>query len=122
MSRDVDVDASAAWSVLIDTRRWPDWGPTVAGVEAAPLPLQLGTTGRVRTAVGVWLDFEVTEFVPGRSWSWKVAGIHATDHRVETLGPGRCRIAMSAPWAAAPYLAVCAIALRRIGELAHHTS
>ncbi|MFN3216539.1 MAG: hypothetical protein ACE367_08600 [Acidimicrobiales bacterium] len=49
--------------------------------------------------------------------SWKVAGVPATSHAVEALGDDRCRAGFGVPVAAAPYLAVCALALRRIERI-----
>lgn len=79
--------------------------------------LRLGTRGRVRTAAGVSLPFEVIVFEEGRRWAWKVAGVPATDHRVDPT-PGGCTITFGVPWWAPAYLTVCAIALRRIEKLA----
>jgi hypothetical protein len=43
-----------------------------------------------------------------------VAGIPATGHRVEPLGPERCRVVFEVPLLAAPYLAVCRVAALKI--------
>ena len=83
----------------------------------AATELALGTRGTVETAVGVRLPFTITEFTPGRRWSWTVAGIAATGHQV-TAAPGGCRVRFEVPWWAAPYLAVCSVALGRIEVLA----
>jgi hypothetical protein len=72
----------------------------------------------VRTVLGAWLPFEVTEFTEGRSWRWRVAGLPATSHLVEPR-PGGCRVTFGVPFAAAPYALVCQEALRRIERLAH---
>ena len=77
-----------------------------------------GTRGRVRTSIGIWLPFEIRDFVDGRYWSWKVAGIPATGHHVESLGGGRCRLSFVVPWPAAPYLTVCRLACARIRAMA----
>jgi len=34
VSRTVEADPDAVWDLLTDTTRWPDWGPSVAGVPA----------------------------------------------------------------------------------------
>jgi hypothetical protein len=127
-TRDVEAPADAAWDVLTDLGSWPEWGPSVRAVELddAASALGLGVTGRVTTAVGVRLPFEITAYDGGtepltagtRSWSWRVAGVGATDHTVEPLDAGRCRVGFGVPVAAAPYLAVCRIALARIDRLA----
>ena len=51
----------------------------------------------------VWLPFEVARFEDGHAWSWRVGGILATGHRVEPLGPSRCRVVFELPALALPY-------------------
>jgi uncharacterized protein YndB with AHSA1/START domain len=124
--REIDAPAAVVWRVLTDLDQWPDWGPSVraAAFDSDDVDrghgggLVTGATGRVTTLVGVDLPFEITEVVEGRSWSWKVAGVAATSHAVEALGDDRCRAGFGVPMAAAPYLGVCALALRRIERLA----
>lgn len=115
-SRFVPVPPAAAFELLVRTRSWPRWGPSVVAVDPPDARIELGTTGRVRTAVGLWLPFEVTALEKGRSWSWRVAGVPATGHRVEPTDGG-CRICFDVPAPAAPYLAVCHLALRRLAAL-----
>ncbi len=111
------VPASAAWKLLTDTSRWPEWGPSVSRVESAEQYIGPGSTGRVQTIIGIWLPFRVTEFVAGQRWGWEVAGIPATGHRVEPLGPHRCRVVFEVPLPATPYLAVCRLAAQRIKRI-----
>ena len=118
VSRTIDAPAQAVWDVLVDLDRWPAWGPSVRDATIDDDGLRLGSTGMVTTAVGVRLPYRVTSFVPGQSWSWTVGGVPATDHVVEPLGDDRCRLTFGVPFAAAPYLAICSVALRRIDELA----
>src|SRR5918993_3871762 len=71
----------AVWDVLVDTEAWPRWGPTVSAVDLeegdgagpAGTRVRLGTRGRVRTPDGLWLPFEVTEWVEGERWAWRGA-------------------------------------------------
>ena len=79
--------------------------------------LRHGATGRVWTPVGVPLPFTITDFEPGRRWSWRVAGVPATGHGVEGDGAA-CRAWMGAPLWAPAYLPVLQIALKRIEEMA----
>ena len=111
---EIGAPASAAWELLTDTSRWPQWGPSVSRVESAGQRIGPGSTGRVQTTIGVWLPFRVTAFTAGRRWDWEVAGIPATGHRVVSLGPDRCRVVFEVPLLAAPYLAVCRLAAGRI--------
>lgn len=119
VDRYVAAPAPVVWQILIDTDYWPQWGPSVSGatLDDGQRQLHAGSTGRVRTAVGVELPFRVTEFDSGRRWSWAVSGLEATTHDVIEEGDG-CRLRFEAPWWATPYLAVCAVALARIDRLA----
>ena len=113
----VKAPAAAAWELFVDTRRWPEWGPSVARVECGDRCIGPGTTGRVQTVFGFWLSFQVTEFRAGHCWRWRVAGTPATGHRVEALGPDRCRVVFEVPAVAAPYLVVCGWAAQRIKNI-----
>ena len=113
-SVEILAPASAAWKLLADTSRWPEWGPSVSRVESAEQYIGPASSGRVQTIIGVWLPFRVTKFVVGQRWDWEVAGIPATSHRVESLGPDHCRVVFKVPLLAAPYLTVCRWAVQRI--------
>lgn len=119
-ARTIAAPASRAWDLLVDLDRWPEWGPSVraATLDGGGRRLTAGASGQVTPVVGPSLPFRVTELDEGVRWTWAVGGAAATSHEVEDRGDGRCRVAMGVPWAAAPYLAVCAVALRRIERLA----
>jgi uncharacterized protein YndB with AHSA1/START domain len=125
VSRTVAASPAVVWDLLVTVAQWPRWGPSVRAVELDREPdtgpgtgrIGPGSRGRVQTAVGVRLPFEITGFEPGRAWSWAVCGIEATDHTVEATDTGT-RVSFGVPWLAAPYLAVCAAALRRLEQLA----
>ena len=117
VSRDIEVPAEVMWGLLVDVRRWPEWGPTIRHATLATSRLELASSGTVRTVIGLELSFEVTSFDEGRSWSWSVAGCPATDHVVEARGPEASRVAFGVPWIAWPYLVVCRVALRRLETL-----
>jgi hypothetical protein len=117
VSRVMMVGSSVAWDLLVDTSRWAEWGPSVTAVETPDVRLQSDSTGRVRTAFGVWVPFRVTAFEDGRSWAWTVAGVPATTHTVEP-DHGGCRVTFGVPVLAAPYALVCRRALCRIERLA----
>lgn len=123
MTTTIEVEAPAedVWALLATFDHWPTWGPSITTVEVDTDEVAPGVTGRVRTAVGVWLPFEITEVMPGRSWDWRVAGIPATGHRVDPIDDRRCRVTFTTPWPTAPYLVVLASALRRIRRLASRT-
>ncbi|OCB29883.1 polyketide cyclase [Mycobacterium malmoense] len=118
VDRAVDAPPAAVWDLLVDLDAWPKWGPTVRGarLDEPHTELALGATGVVQTSLLVPVPFVVTDFEPGRRWAWEVAGIPATRHWVEPIGDG-ARVGMAVPWWAAPYLTVCATALRRIDAM-----
>jgi uncharacterized protein YndB with AHSA1/START domain len=122
LTRRLPASPEAVWDVLIDTEAWPEWGPSVRSVEvsAGTRRIAAGSTGRVGTALGVWLPFEITEWDEGRHWAWKVAGVPATAHGVapDDGRPGGSRATMDVPNWAPAYLPVCWVALARIGRLA----
>ncbi|OBF22682.1 polyketide cyclase [Mycobacterium kubicae] len=118
VNRDIAAPPEAVWDLLVDLDAWPKWGPTISGARLDEPHTELGpqVTGTVQTPVLVSAPFVVTEFEPGRVWAWKVAGVPATRHAVHPLGDG-ARASMAVPWWAAPYLTVCAVALRRIDHM-----
>ncbi len=115
---DVAAPAEVAWNLLVDVERWPEWGPSVRSARLLSERFGDGTRGLVTTALGFDLPFEVTSFEPGRSWSWSVAGVPATGHRVESTGEDACRVGFGVPAIALPYLVVCRVAIARIAEIA----
>ena len=117
VSRVMPVDPNVVWDLLVDTSRWSEWGPSVTKVDVPDVRLRAHSTGRVRTLVGLWLPFTVTDLEDGRTWAWTVAGVPATTHTV-VPAPGGCRVAFGVPTPAAPYILVCRAALRRIERLA----
>lgn len=120
VARDVDASREVAWDLLTDTTRWPDWGPSVRAVECDQRFIQPGTTGRVRLPGGVWLPFEIAT-CGGYRWTWQVASVPATGHRVDPPADGtgeeRCRVVFEIPLLAAGYAPVCMRALGRIASL-----
>lgn len=118
VARSIDAPASAAWLLLTDVREWPRWGPSVrsASIDGGGDRIGPESTGRVRTVAGLALPFRITSWEDGRSWSWRVARVPATTHHVRPLGTGRCEVAFGVPWPAAPYAAVCRLALARIAD------
>ncbi|WP_096393484.1 SRPBCC family protein [Halorubrum trapanicum] len=117
VGRDVDAPPERTARALRDTRRWPDWSPSVSGVESIDRYVETGTTGRVRVA-GVWVPFRVTGATRLR-WDWRVARIPATGHRVDRYSgePDRCRAVIEVPLVAAAYVPVCRRALDRFAAL-----
>jgi len=115
VARAVDAPADRVWNLFTDTARWPEWGTSVGAVESDDRRIREGTTGRVRV-LGTWVPFRI-ETCRDRRWTWRVAGVPATGHRVESLD-GRSLAAFEVPLLAAPYVVVCERALRAIARLA----
>ena len=116
--RTIEAPPDVVWRTMSDIGLWPKWGPSVRAVEPRGLQLRTGARGRILTAAGIWLPFEITDLVQGRSWEWRVLGVHATGHLVQPVGPGRTRVSFELPVWALPYVFVCTVALRRIDRLA----
>jgi hypothetical protein len=117
ISRRIGAPAAEVWLLLVDTRTWTRWGPSIRAVESDEIVIGAATRGRVQVLGGVWLPFEVTQWVPGRYWAWKVGGIEATGHRVNPVDERNCRLSFEVPLWAAPYLIVCWWAVKRINKL-----
>lgn len=89
----------------------------MAGVEVDDPVIDAGSRGRIRTPIGGRIPFVIQDCEPYR-WTWTVAGIRATGHRVEPVGPGRSRVAFEIPVWAPWYGPVVWVALRRIARIA----
>jgi len=116
--RNINAPADRVWDLLTDTNAWPTWGPSVRSATVHGGHLTDGATGTIKTVFGPELSFEITEFELGSQWSWKVAGVTATNHTVQPLDAETCRAGFGVPIVATPYLAVCRWALIRLQRLA----
>ncbi|WP_156689759.1 SRPBCC family protein [Mycobacterium sp. Marseille-P9652] len=123
VDRAIAAPPPAVWELLVDLDAWPRWGPTIraAWLDEPHTGLALGVTGTVQTSLLVEVPFVITEFDPGRMWGWRVAGVPATRHWVHPTDDG-ARVGMGVPWWGAPYVTVCALALRRIDAMATEAS
>jgi len=113
VSLELPADAGDVWELFADTRRWPEWGPSVSDVRSEERYVREGLEGQVKVLGAAWVPFEVTTAAE-RRWTWAVAGIPATGHRVETVGPGRSRAVFELSPLAAGYVPVCQRALKRM--------
>jgi hypothetical protein len=116
VSRRVAAAPDRVWRVLTDTELWPRWGPSVTDVECTDRFVREGSTGRVRIPGGLRLPFTVRT-CRDRRWTWDVAGVPATGHRVEARANGALAV-FELPVLVVGYAPVCRRALGRIAELA----
>jgi hypothetical protein len=117
VTRVVDAPAGQAWELLTCVPAWPSWGPLISGARIDGGVVACGARGEVALPAGIRLPFVITALDAPHEWSWQVAGVATTDHRVDDLGGGTCRVGFGVPWPAAPYLGVCQVALARIAGL-----
>ena len=116
VDRIVPATVDAVWEILTDTRRWPEWGPSVSAVRSSERFVEPGATGEVQVLGGPWVPYRIVTCA-NRRWTWRVARIPATGHRVEATDDG-ARVVIEIPLAAAGYAPVCQRALVRIERLA----
>ncbi|SDX41611.1 SRPBCC family protein [Thiocapsa roseopersicina] len=72
VDRIVEAPAGIVWRILIDTREWPIWGPSVRAVVAPSHLIGPGMRGRIQTPVGLRLPFEITRREPEHAWSGRL--------------------------------------------------
>ncbi len=117
IERRFSIASDRAWDILTDTVQWPRWGPTVRSVVCTDRYIREGARGRVYTPIGLSFPFVITEYSHGHCWSWRVAGIRATGHRVIRMGEGSCKIVFEMPVLWLPYVMVCRLALARMTKI-----
>jgi uncharacterized membrane protein len=72
-SVEIDAPASLVWEVFSDVERWPEWTASVRSLTALDGPgLAVGQRFEIVQPRMPKLAWEVTELVPGASWSWAV--------------------------------------------------
>jgi len=123
VEREIDAPPEVVWELLVDTRRWPEWSPSVRDVRCEGHRLREGARGRVNVGLpGVWLPFHVSALTPGRSWTWRVGGFAEVEHGVEPRGEGGSTLRFVLRGLPRPYAWVCRRAARKLVELAEASS
>ncbi|HET6919143.1 MAG TPA: SRPBCC family protein [Jiangellaceae bacterium] len=91
-SIDVAAPAERVFGVYTDVEHWPDWTRSVTSIERLDQgPLRVGSRARIkqpRLPVAVW---EVTDLVPGRSFTWMARGpgtVTTGSHVITPAGSG----------------------------------
>lgn len=117
-SRLIDAPSETVWAVLSDVAGWPEWTPTIRSVRRLDEgPLRVGSRAEVeqpRLPRAVW---QVSEVVPGRSFTWEAHGPGLTTigrHEVAPEGSGsRVTLAIEQR---GPMGAVAALVWRRLTQ------
>ena len=117
-TREIDAPIETVWPVIADTTLWPEWGPSVVAVDCRETLIRTGLTGRVKTALGIWLSFEITNCLAPHYWHWKVCGVPATGHRLMRRSASQCVLAFEFPAVMFPYALVCRKAANHIAHIA----
>ncbi len=97
----VEIEASPqrVWEVLTDVEKWSEWTETVTGVERLDDgPLRWGSRARISQPKIPQTEYIVTEFEPGRSFTWVATGPGVTTtarHLVEARPDGGARVRLS---------------------------
>lgn len=96
---DIDAPASVVWSVMADVEQWHTWTESIQSVVLADPPdLGVGSTAEVRQPGFPAATWSVTEWEPGRSFTWesRAPGVHSVgEHSVEPLGDGASRATLA---------------------------
>ena len=114
----IAADVECVWSIITDTQLWPKWGPSVSAVECVDRFITAESSGRLQTALGIWVPFTITDFEDHHFWSWRIGKIEATGHRVRRHHDNHSIVSFSMPWWSTPYLIICTKALGHIKKIA----
>jgi uncharacterized membrane protein len=66
----IDAPIEVVWSVFSDVERWPTWASSFTSVELINGPMRLGAKARIRQPRLPTVVWEVTQWEPGRLWTW----------------------------------------------------
>jgi hypothetical protein len=127
-SADSQAAPAAVWELVARPRNWARWAPHVRGAWGLAGPdgvVREGARGAARLFGAVPVPVVITDVQPGRSWTWRVAGVMDMEHRVTprraggstatvTLdGPAPLRAAMSVT-----YLPLVGLLVERLARAA----
>ena len=74
VERQVQIEAAAeqVWAAMVDVASWPQWIETVIAVKRLDGgPFGVGSRARVRIKGSPAATWRVTEFTPGKSFTWE---------------------------------------------------
>ncbi|MFZ4517152.1 MAG: SRPBCC family protein [Microthrixaceae bacterium] len=96
---DIAAPAATVWSVMSDVEQWHTWTASVTSVELTdPGPIGVGSRAEVRQPRLPRVIWTVTEWRPGRSFTWeqRSPGARAVGvHTVESTGEGTSRVTLT---------------------------
>jgi uncharacterized membrane protein len=71
ISISIEAPIDVVWSVFTDVEQWSTWTTSVTSVQLLDGPMRVGATARIRQPKLPAVTWTVTEFDPGRSWTWQ---------------------------------------------------
>jgi carbon monoxide dehydrogenase subunit G len=117
-TRHIAAAPEAVWQVLSDVARWPEWTPTIQSVDRLDDgPFAVGSRARVRQPKLPQAEWQVTDLLDGRSFTWEATGPGlrtVARHVVEPDGTGS-RVTLSIEQTG-PMGAVAALVWRRLTQ------
>lgn len=87
----VDAPPAAAWAVISDVERWPEWTESITSLQLLDAgELRMGSRARIKQPSVPAVVWQVHEYEPGRYFAWRTGGLMPTvgRHRVEPDGDG----------------------------------
>ena len=92
----IDAPADVVWEVFSDVERWPEWTASVTRIVAVDGPgLAVGKRFAIKQPRMPKLVWEVTELVPGSSWTWvqrSPGGLTVARHDVVAESDNRTQV------------------------------
>ena len=99
VSTNIRAETNDVWAILVDVERWPEWTRSVERIERLDSgEFGIGSRLRVRQPRVPVAEYTVTEFRPGRSFTWvgESFGIRsAAGHAVEPDRNGTVSVTLS---------------------------
>jgi uncharacterized membrane protein len=85
-SVEIDAPAATVWDVFADVERWPEWTASIKRV--VPLggaAIEVGNRFQISQPRLPRVVWEVTDVVPGVSWTWRQRSFGATTMAVHEI-------------------------------------
>jgi uncharacterized protein YndB with AHSA1/START domain len=96
---DIEATPEAVWAVLADVERWPEWTPSMTLVRRLEDgPFGVSSTARVRQPRLPQAVYTVTEYEPGRAFTWaaRSPGVTTTGgHHVVSREDGHATVRLT---------------------------